>query len=203
MEAALRPYIYILLKLIYDLPIQHEDEKITALNDFKTVDLDYRIGLTTPSKSFSCGSFSQTASLLMQVEKFQYEIGVKYLLARLQYIPFDASNIKDAASTLLNSYIPSSLTNEYAVNDLMRAMHYKSGKFICCPKHFKATYLYHNVYNFISLDYEVYRPLMSMISDTDARSSRVNLGRFFLNIPKKNNGFLCLDVNLRDAARAP
>lgn len=128
MDAALRPYLYLLLKLIYDLPIQHDDPKITALNDFKTVNLDYRFGLTDPERSFATGAFSQTASFVVQVEKWEYEIGVDYLLARLQHIPFDGSNIRDAAQVLLDSYIPGALYNEYASNDLVRAMRYKPGE---------------------------------------------------------------------------
>ncbi|XP_037046641.1 uncharacterized protein C05D11.1-like [Bradysia coprophila] len=124
-KPTLRPYLYLLLKLMAESKINH-DAEMDALNDFETISFDYRMGLTEPLKSFSCGSFSQTASVLMQVEQWQYDIGIKYLLARLQYTTFNATMIKDAASSLLNDYIPSALNHEYASIDLLNSMYYKA-----------------------------------------------------------------------------
>lgn len=120
----MRPYLNLFLKLMNERPIEHENPEITALNDFKTVDGYYRIGVTAPIKPFACGSFSQTASFSVQVRKWEYEAGIKYLLARLQYVPFRALDIKESAQKMLDEY-PTALAHQYAANDLARAMIYE------------------------------------------------------------------------------
>lgn len=124
-EAALRPYVYLLLKLINDLPIEHND---MALNNFKPLRTDYRIGLTYHRKAFSCGFFSQTASFTMQVKRDEYEMGAKYLIAKFQNTVFNSNNIKDAANSLLYYVTDPNTDVTFKAMDLLRTMYYKSGR---------------------------------------------------------------------------
>lgn len=130
-DPSLRPYLILLLKLMKESPIKHTDPTITALNNFKIINSNYRVGLTLPAKSFACGAYSQTVLFSIQVEKWQYKSGVKYILAKLQNTSFNASTIKDAASQLLQT-IPSSLNSEYASWDLGKAFYYKPSE-LCGP----------------------------------------------------------------------
>lgn len=112
--------------------IQHVDPEVVALNNFKTINTDYRIGLTYPRKAFSCGLFSQTATFTIQVQKSEYEVGVRYLIARLQNTVFTANSIRDAAHALL-FYVsdPGTDVTNIAL-DLMRTMYYKTGRWRKC-----------------------------------------------------------------------
>lgn len=126
-EAVLRPYVYLLLKLINDLPIEHNDSDVVALNNFKPIRTDYRIGLTYHRKAFSCGLFSQTASFTMQVKRDEYEMGAKYLIAKFQNTVFNSNNIKDAANSLLYYVTDPNTDVTFTAMDLLRTMYYKSG----------------------------------------------------------------------------
>lgn len=65
---------------------------------------------------------------MIQVMKSEYDEGVKFLIADLQYTVFDADNIRKAAKALLNSVSGSMVDSENVVFDLLRTMYYKSGK---------------------------------------------------------------------------
>lgn len=80
----LRPYLLMLLDLIIESPIRHGDtvipyeEVVTALEK-DTIAMGTRLGLESNSV-FSCGPFSHTASLMIQVETKKYEKGVNWIL---------------------------------------------------------------------------------------------------------------------------
>lgn len=104
---------------MHDVPIKNEENEDVEL---EPIDSGYYIGLP------NLGLFTQTASLTIQVQHYEYEIGVKHLIAKLQNTVFDASNIVEAVNILLNKASDSLFDYETTALELLRTMYYMPSK---------------------------------------------------------------------------
>lgn len=116
------------MKLIRFSPIRNSDKSAVSLNDFITVKTETSIGWSNEKNTFSCGIFSQTATFTIQVKRSEYEIGIRYFIAKLKNSYFYAGKIKNAVTTLLNEVALSQENVDASTLDLLKVMNYDTGK---------------------------------------------------------------------------
>ncbi len=104
------------------------NESVASLNDFITMKTDTNIGLSDPKNTFSSGIFSQTATFLIQVKRSEYEVGIRYFMAKLRSTSFYIGKIKSAVTSLLNEVAQSQANIAASTSDLLKVMNYDSGK---------------------------------------------------------------------------
>lgn len=129
----LRPYLLMLLDLILESPIRHGDtvipheEVVTALEK-DTIAMGTRLGLESNS-AFSCGPFSNTASLMIQVETKKYEKGVNWLVDLLHNTEFTVDRVRVIAAKMANSVTQVKRKGNFVVRELLKSLYYQDGAF--------------------------------------------------------------------------
>lgn len=122
-----------LLDLIIESPIRDGDtlipyeEVVTALEK-DTIAMGTRLGLESNS-TFSCGPFSHTASLMIQVETKKYELGVKWLANLLHKTEYTVDRVRVIAAKMANSITQFKRKGNFVVRELLKALYYENGEF--------------------------------------------------------------------------
>lgn len=129
-EPSLRPYLPLFLQLITESPVQSGDtlipyEDVVAALESDTISVGTRLGLES-NASFSCGPFSNTVSLMLQVEMNKYETGVKWIVDLLQNTVFATDRIEIVSSKMANSVAQAKRKHDTVVQNISKAMYYNA-----------------------------------------------------------------------------
>lgn len=128
----LRPMLLLLLELITESPVRRNgilmshEEVVTALEK-DTISLGTRIGLESNAQ-FSCGPFSNNATVMLQVEPKKYQLGVDWLVNLLHNTEFTADRIRVTSSKIVNAVAQAKRKGNSIVSDLLKALYYAEGK---------------------------------------------------------------------------
>lgn len=128
----LRPLLSLFLDLITESPIRRGDtlipyeEVVTALEK-DTIAMQTTIGIDA-SSPFSCGPFSNSVTIVVQVEPRKYESGVQWLVDLLHNTEFTVDRIRVCASKITNAVAQAKRKGNAVVADLLKAMYYREGK---------------------------------------------------------------------------
>lgn len=132
LPAELRPLLLLLLELITESPVRRGDqlipyeEVVTALEK-DTISLGTRIGLESNTQ-FSCGPFSNNATIMLQVEPRKYSEGVQWLIDLMQHTEFTVDRIRVCASKIVNAVSQAKRKGNSVASDLLKAMYYAEGR---------------------------------------------------------------------------
>lgn len=137
LSAAQRPLLFLLLDLLTESPVRQADgtllpyeDVVTAL-ERDTVSLGTYIGLESASQ-FSCGPFSDSCTLMLQVEPKKYELGVRWFGDLLQRTEFTADRIRVCASKITNAVSQAKRKGNAVVSELLKAMYYRNDSNVRC-----------------------------------------------------------------------
>lgn len=125
----LRMYLPLLLELLMESPIRRGDilipyEEIVQALESDTISTDLSLGLES-SNHFSCGPFSNTATLTLEVEQRKYDIGINWLAELLFRTEFTVARIKVCAAKMANDVAQLKREGDSVAKYLMNAMFYK------------------------------------------------------------------------------
>lgn len=132
LPSELRPLLSLFLDIITESPIRRGDtlipyeEVVTALEK-DTIAMQTTIGIDAASP-FSCGPFSNTVTVVVQVEPRKYETGVQWVVDLLQNTEFTVDRIRVCASKITNAVAQAKRKGNAVVADLLKAMYYKEGE---------------------------------------------------------------------------
>ncbi|XP_078049942.1 uncharacterized protein C05D11.1 [Augochlora pura] len=136
-ERKYRPYIPLLLEVIMESPVKRNEqlipyEEIVAELEADTVASDTRIGVNG-SFRFSCGSFSQSAILMLHLEIEKYDKGVRWIKELLYDTKLTSSRLKTIATKMIYDVAQIKRKGYKVVNDLMKGLLYNkdSNQFTC------------------------------------------------------------------------
>lgn len=125
----LRYYLPLFLETILESPIRrgdnvvsHEDV-ITELNN-DTIRNDSYIGNGSNGGRFSCGSYSHTASVFLQVEAAKYEKGIKWLKEILYQTVLTAERLHIMATKMVNDVAQVKRQGRSVINYIIKAIRY-------------------------------------------------------------------------------
>lgn len=122
-----------LLDLIIESPIRDGDtlkpyeEVVTALEK-DTIAMGARLGLESNS-AFSCGPFSNTASLSIQVESKKYEVGVAWLVDLLHNTEFTVDRVRVIAAKMANSVSQVKRKGSFVGRELLKALYFEDSEY--------------------------------------------------------------------------
>lgn len=102
----LRPYLLLFLELLTESPIMRDGkiipyEEVVNQLEADTVATGTRLGLESSSR-FSCGPYSNTISIMLQVEQEKYATGAMLLGELLNQTQFTVDRIKVTAAKMVN-----------------------------------------------------------------------------------------------------
>uniref|UniRef100_A0A1B6DB00 Peptidase M16C associated domain-containing protein n=1 Tax=Clastoptera arizonana TaxID=38151 RepID=A0A1B6DB00_9HEMI len=125
---ALRPYLLLLFESLLESPIERDGkiipyEEVVAQLEADTVAAVTRIGLESSSR-FHCGPYSQTASLMLQLEPEKYEKGIIWIKDLLYHTKLTVERLKIIASKIVNDVAQVKRKGNSAVRDLMKGLLY-------------------------------------------------------------------------------
>lgn len=108
LPASLRPYLLLLLDLIFESPIVRGDaiipyEEVVRELSADTLSRDTVIGLALNTRQFSTGPYSSNAAVIIKVEMDKYKQGVKWLHEVLFESVLGADRMRVKANKLINS----------------------------------------------------------------------------------------------------
>lgn len=137
LSAAQRPLLFLLLDLLTESPVRLADgtllsheEVVTAL-ERDTISLGTYIGLESASQ-FSCGPFSDSCTLMLQVEPKKYAQGVQWIGDLLQRTQFTAERIRVCASKITNAVSQAKRKGNAVVSELLKAIYYRDDSNVRC-----------------------------------------------------------------------
>ncbi|XP_054014823.1 uncharacterized protein C05D11.1-like isoform X1 [Hylaeus anthracinus] len=127
-ERKYRPYIPLLLEVIMECPVKRSGrlipyEEVVAELEGDTVETDTRLGIDNPTK-FSCGSFSNSAILILHLEIEKYEKGVQWIKELLYETELTPDRLKIVAAKTINDVAQFKRKGYKIVNDLMKGLIY-------------------------------------------------------------------------------
>nr|CAH7739234.1 unnamed protein product [Callosobruchus chinensis] len=124
----LRSYLPLMLDSLLELPLEREgnvipyEEVVAQLND-DTVSSSTSIGVGSHG-TFTCGSFSNTATVVLQVESSKYEKGLTWLKELLYKTVFTVERLKVIAMKMNNSVSQVKRWGRSVVAYVMRGLRY-------------------------------------------------------------------------------
>lgn len=137
-SSELRPYFPLLLDLITESPIRQADgtlipyEQVVAAIESDTVSLQTSLGLES-TKQFSCGSYSQTAVLLLKTEHKKYNRGIQWVSDLLNNTEFTIDRIRVTGAKIANAVSQAKRNGNAVTHDLLKAIYYdKTSNVRCC-----------------------------------------------------------------------
>ena len=137
LNAEYRSYIPLLLDLLVESPMLIDgklipyEEVVTALEK-DTISMGTRIGLESNTQ-FSCGPFSNTVSIMIQVEPKKYAKGVEWLCNLLFKTVIKADRVRVCSAKIANAVSQAKRKGNSVVCDLLKSMYYKPGAVIFVP----------------------------------------------------------------------
>lgn len=127
----LRPYLLILLELFTESPILRDGklipyEEVVAELEADTVESGTRIGLEQNSR-FSCGPYSNTISIMLQVEPHKYAKGASWMSEIINKTQFTVNRIRVTAAKMVNDVAQAKRNGNATARALIKAIFYKDG----------------------------------------------------------------------------
>lgn len=126
----LRPYLLLYLELITESPIRRTKdgifipyEEVVAALESDTVSLETTLGLES-TKQFSCGSYSQTALLMMKVDYRKYNRGIQWVVDLLNHTEFTIERIRVCGAKIANAVSQAKRNGNAVTYDLLKAIFY-------------------------------------------------------------------------------
>lgn len=125
----LRSYFLLFLDLIVESPIRREDgtlipyEEVVAALESDTVSLQTTIGLEATNQ-FSCGSYSQTAVLMLKSDHKKYIRGIQWVIDLLNHTEFTVDRIRVTAAKIANAVAQAKRNGNSVSKDLLKAVYY-------------------------------------------------------------------------------
>uniref|UniRef100_A0A1B0DIV2 Presequence protease, mitochondrial n=1 Tax=Phlebotomus papatasi TaxID=29031 RepID=A0A1B0DIV2_PHLPP len=106
LESNLRPYLLLFLDLLMESPVRRDGvlipyEQVVAALESDVISSSAALGLETKSR-FSCGPFSHTVSMSLQVEPQKYTTGVKWIKELLHDTEFTVERIRVCVAKMVN-----------------------------------------------------------------------------------------------------
>ncbi|XP_044726839.1 uncharacterized protein C05D11.1-like [Chrysoperla carnea] len=128
LDPHLRNYLPLYLEALLESPIMRGDqiipyEEVVTQLEADTVGTSTRIGLEETSR-FTCGPFSHTASLMLQLEEDKYERGITWLHEILYCTVFTVDRLKVLASKIINDVAHAKRSGNKLAKDLMKDIYY-------------------------------------------------------------------------------
>lgn len=127
----LRSYFLLFLDLIIESPIRRDDgilipyEEVVAALESDTVSLQTTIGLEATNQ-FSCGSYSQTAVMMLKTDHKKYTRGIQWVVDLLNRTEFTVERIRVIAAKIANGVAQAKRNGNSVSKDLLKAVYYKS-----------------------------------------------------------------------------
>lgn len=123
-----KPYIPLLLEVIMESPVKRHDqliayEDVVAELEADTITTRTGIGLENNAR-FSCGAYSYSASLMLQVEIEKYEKGVQWIRELLYDTELTSDRLKIIAAKMINDVAQAKRKESKVVGDLMKGLLY-------------------------------------------------------------------------------
>ncbi|KAI5736858.1 hypothetical protein M8J76_007821 [Diaphorina citri] len=124
----LRFYLQLYFELIMESPVQRGDktvpyEDVVAQLEADTVGSTTRIGLESASR-FTCGPFSHTACLMLQVEPDKFHKGIQWIRELLFETKLDADRIRIVANKIVNDVAQAKRQGNRMARDLLKGLLY-------------------------------------------------------------------------------
>lgn len=129
-EPKLRSYFLLFLDLIVESPIRRADgtlmpyEEVVAALESDTVSLQTTIGLEATNQ-FSCGSYSQTAVLMLKADHKKYIRGIQWIIDLLTRTEFTVDRIRVIAAKIANAVAQAKRNGNSVSKDLLKAVYYE------------------------------------------------------------------------------
>ncbi|XP_055703714.1 uncharacterized protein C05D11.1-like isoform X2 [Phlebotomus papatasi] len=129
LESNLRPYLLLFLDLLMESPVRRDGvlipyEQVVAALESDVISSSAALGLETKSR-FSCGPFSHTVSMSLQVEPQKYTTGVKWIKELLHDTEFTVERIRVCVAKMVNDVAQAKRKGNSVVHDLLKALFYK------------------------------------------------------------------------------
>lgn len=129
-QSSLRSYLLLFFELIMESPIRQEDgtlipyENVVAAIESDTVSLQTSIGLESPNQ-FSCGSYSQTAVLMIKTDYKKYVRGIQWVIDLLNRTEFTVDRVRVCAAKIANAVAQAKRNGSAVSKDLLKAVYYQ------------------------------------------------------------------------------
>lgn len=126
----LRSYFLLFLDLIIESPLRRDDgtlipyEEVVAALESDTVSLQTTIGLEATNQ-FSCGSYSQTAVLMLKTDHKKYIRGIQWVIDLLNNTEFTVERIRVTAAKIANAVAQAKRNGNSVSKDLLKAVFYE------------------------------------------------------------------------------
>ncbi|XP_059607775.1 uncharacterized protein C05D11.1-like [Phlebotomus argentipes] len=129
LHAELRPYLLLFLDLLMESPVRRDGvlvpyEQVVAALESDVIASMAALGLESKSR-FSCGPFSHTVSLCLQVEPRKYATGVRWLRELLHDTEFTVERIRVCVAKMVNDVAQAKRKGNSVVHDLLKALFYR------------------------------------------------------------------------------
>lgn len=127
----LRSYFLLFFDLITESPIRQSDgtlipyEEVVAAIESDTVSLQTTIGLES-SNQFSCGSYSQTAVLMVKTDYKKYIRGIQWAIDLLNHTEFTVERVRVCAAKITNAVAQAKRNGNSVSKDLLKAVYYSN-----------------------------------------------------------------------------
>ncbi|XP_012262723.1 uncharacterized protein C05D11.1-like [Athalia rosae] len=126
----LRPYIPLFLEAILECPVMRNDglfipyEQVVAELEEDTIATSTRIGFDNPAR-FSCGVYSQSANLMLQIEPAKYSRGIQWIRELLYETELTPERLRIIAAKMVNDVAQVKRKGNKVVGDLMKGLIYR------------------------------------------------------------------------------
>lgn len=128
--SSLRSYFLLFFELILESPIRQEDgsllpyENVVAAIESDTVTAVTSIGLESPNQ-FSCGSYSQSAVLMIKTDYKKYIRGIQWVIDLLNRTEFTVDRARVCAAKIANAVAQAKRNGNAVSKDLLKAVYYQ------------------------------------------------------------------------------
>ncbi|XP_055692741.1 uncharacterized protein C05D11.1-like [Lutzomyia longipalpis] len=124
----LRPYLLLFIDLLMESPIRRDGvlipyEQVVAALESDVICSSIALGLESKSR-FSCGPFSHTLTMSLQVEPQKYTKGVKWIKELLHNTEFTVERIRVCVAKMINDVAQAKRKGNSVVHDLLKALFY-------------------------------------------------------------------------------
>lgn len=129
-QSSLRSYFLLFFELIIESPIRKSDgtlipyEEVVAAIESDSVSLQTTIGLES-SNQFSCGSYSQTAVLMIKTDYKKYIRGIQWVVDLLNRTEFTVDRVRVCAAKIANAVAQAKRNGNAVSKDLLKAVYYQ------------------------------------------------------------------------------
>lgn len=128
-----RIYLPLIMECLFESPINKQGEIISYEDVIEKLNQDtvsFSCGIGLGSKSlFKCGQYSQTVSVMIQVEAAKYEKGVEWLHDILYNTIFSLERIKIIAAKMNNAVAQAKRSGRDVVAYAMRGLRFCKGAY--------------------------------------------------------------------------